>query len=302
LSVAAGFVAINGGADSTLQILDTQSGDVIANGARRGQGPGEALIVWSLQLSKEPDGRVSLAAYDFKSMRLSTFDVVGSHLQYRTARQLAIAGAPQNVLRLKDSTLAVAGAFADARWYLIDVDGIAVPKSNVPWLDKGMPAFAAQQALQPALAVKPSGDFIALGARYAGRLDIFRVRDGTQLSAKCPVPFDPEFRFVYRGSTPVFRQGSDTRFGYLSVTATDSEILALFSGRTRRSYPRRADYGDQLHIYDWHGRLLGVRQLAQEVYAIAVDPQGTRLYGLAERPEAAVIYFAAPQLASPEKR
>jgi hypothetical protein len=139
--------------------------------------------------------------------------------------------------------------------------------------------------------VRSGGDAVAIGARFAGRLDIYDVRTGARRGAEVPVPFEPIIRMGSNGAIPLFKTDDQTLFGYVSVAATHDRIIALFSGRTRAGFPGRASLASQIHVFDWDGHLRVVRDLDRDVFLVAVSSDGSTLYAIGNDPVPSVFAF-----------
>lgn len=278
---------------ATIGIFDKESGTLLSRSATSVNAVPEFREINSLQFRADTAG-LTLWAFDPKNTRIVAFRIgnTGSLIP-QEARLLAIvAGAPTSSLWLNDTTLIAAGLFAGGRFILLDRTAQkARPSGQIPYSSKELPPFAIQQALQPSIAVQPKGSGLAIGARYAGRIDIYHVPSDSLHPAKVPVAFDPLFRIALRKSVPQFQQDQSTRLGYISMTATATRIYALFSGRTRGGYPGRANVGRKVDMFDWNGEYLKSIRLDRDVYDIAVDTAGTELTAMVLKPHPALMRY-----------
>ena len=294
LSVLGDYIAVGDKADSALKLFDKTSGKLVASTGRRGAGPGEFMQIGAVQIRGDNNGPSTVWAFDRAQLRLSQFRIGDHSLEYAgTAMTVGVPGAAVTELWLDDTTLVAAGIFEKGRYFLSDpVGNLSRPFGRIPTIGLEAPAVAAAQALQPSLAVHPGGSLIAIGARYAGRIDIFRVREDSSILAATPLPFEPDIRATRnQAGFPIFVQNGSTRFGYISITATPTRIFAVFSGRTRSDHPGAANYGDQIHVFSWDGTLRQILSVDRDLFAIAVDGGGSRLYALVDEPEPAIVLY-----------
>lgn len=77
----------------------------------------------------------------------------------------------------------------------------------------------------------------------------------------------------------------------VDVVARESHVYALFSGRTRRGFPGRANFGAYIHVYAWDGSLVRVYELDTDALSLTVERDGSRLYVLRHHPSPGVIRY-----------
>jgi hypothetical protein len=295
IAVAGDYLVVGDRADTLVRLFDRHDGRHIASVGRKGSGPGEFQAVWSIQGRRTASGETWIWLYDIGLNRLTGYSLTAegpSPVRYSV--QSRLPGKAMSMQWLNDSVLVAVGVFEQARFYLSDLSGD--PRGafgKIPLASERFPALAAQQALQPRLAVRPDGGAIAVAARYAARVDIYDMPGGDLIPAQVPVPFDPLVNLRTGGAMPIFVSDGDTRFGYVAVTGNKHGIYALFSGRTRAQYPGRANFGDQVHLFDWNGHFVAALALEQDAIDIAVDDSGTDLYALSLDPEPAILKYRA---------
>ena len=296
IAVAGDYMAIGDNDAMMLKVFDRRSGRSVARVGPRGSGPGEFQIVWSLQ-GAQVGGSVVFWGFDSQLSRLVGYEVDGSgaRSEPRPPVMPQVPGAPSHLQWVNDSTLVVAGLLNQGRLWLVRPSGEPIrPLGVVPLVTPDFPLVAAQQALQPTIAVQPAGDRVAVASRYAGRVDIYDSRTDATIPAEVPAPFEPERKVGSNGAMPIFLQDGRTRYGYIDIAATRDRVFALFSGRSRAGYPGRANYGEQVHVFDWDGHFLGAVDLGRDAYKIAVDSEGSSLYGVTMDPEPVVYEYSLP--------
>lgn len=283
-------------ADSMLKAFPRDRPRSLQSVGRRGSGPGEFRTIWSIQVRGGPGGEHTVWSYDPQLARLTgnTFDANGILGPGDSIVNLQLAGSPISVQWLNDSVLVASGFFVEARLALLDNAGrLTKMIGQIPLERADVPAFAAQQALQPSMAVRPGGGEVALGARYAGRIDIYSLPSGNLTSGQVPIPFSPAMTLSKRGELTIFVSGQDTRFGYTAITGTADRIYALFSGRTR-SESGQAYAGQDVHVFTWSGEFLEAFRLDRDVVDIAITRNGKELFATAFEPEPSIVVYAIP--------
>ena len=296
IAVAGNLLAIGDDDDKMLKVFDRRSGRRVASLGPRGSGPGEFRSVWSLQ-GRHEDDSVVFWGFDTNLNRLVGYEMDESGAQREALPVLTprIPGIALSLQWINDSTLVAAGTLEQGRLWLVSPSGAPMrPLGTVPLATPEFPLLAAQQALQPTIAIQPAGARVAVASRFAARVDIYDTKSSLMIPAAVPVPFEPELEVGSNGQIPVFRSNEQTRFGYISVTATRDRVFALFSGRTRAAYPGRANYGEHVHIFDWDGQFLGSLDLGHDTFVIAVDADANRLYGVSIDPEPSVYEYSLP--------
>lgn len=295
------WLVIADAGDSALKVFNRHTGTLTAVTGRRGAGPGEFRQIWSLQAKRSATGAPSVWAFDNRTWRLTGYAISpkGTIGELLRPVQLQESGAPLSLQWVSDSSLALVGFLCCGRFALVDTAGhISKWLGVVPIPKAEMLGFAAQQALQPTMSVRPDGGAIAIAARYAGRVDIYSTSTGAMTPAEVPLPFDPDMlASASRGekdTVTIFRSNDQTRFGYVSITANTRHIYALFSGRTRAETPGRANFGRQVHVFAWDGSLQGQIDLPEDTYDLAVDSGDSILYTLRLEPEPAVYSVDLP--------
>lgn len=134
------------------------------------------------------------------------------------------------------------------------------------------------------IAAAPGGDRIAQVFRRTSRIHVYSASGTLERRIAGPIEvvarYD-EFPALDTGETKM-RTRPDTKFCYIDVAATSTSIVALFSGRSLGEFPRSG--GEQLHVFQWDGRLIGAYKLDAPVQEIAAGPDERFVWAF--RPEA----------------
>lgn len=283
---------IGGGA--SLHVL--KQGRRLASYGRKGQGPGEFSAIRTLQPS--PDGR-TVWLYDLENTRLTLLDLdsvlAGSRGAVRRTLLLRSDLGPMNAVRLSDSLIASSGLFTRGRLALFTGSGtLQRVVGPLPPAREGVPAPVAQHAYTGTLVRHPHRPLLALATRHADRVEFYGVDGTLHRVARGPRKFEPEYEVQVAGGAPTMATGDDLRFGYVDVSAVGDRLYALYSGFTRGERPGRANFGQQVHVFDWDGKLLRVLPLDQPVLGIAVSEDGQNIYAVRHDPEPAVLRYTVP--------
>jgi len=308
VTVTPEFVVIgDGGADSALRFLVRSGpgdGRFFSVG-RVGDGPGEFRQVGRIwkDMSKPS---TALWVFDPVLRRLTRIPVGqgGSRLTsalsghepvWDSIVTVEAASGVRDAVWLTDSSIVgvtlspVTGrlAFFDSHGRVERVSGAFPPVS-------GVPAQILTQVYQGPLLVSRGRDRIVVATRFSGLLDLYDGHGKLVKSARGPFAFKPVYHMVpgskSRGTGPTAAATIDQRLGYLGLTEYDGHILALFSGRRLGDYPKNANFGDQIHVFDWELRFQCALTLSQEVLSIDADDSGA-LYGIQYEPSPSLVRF-----------
>src|SRR5690606_33222294 len=146
-----------------------------------------------------------------------------------------------------------------------------------------------QQAYHARLALNPARTRAVVATRLSTDVVIYDAAGELVARAQTPYRFPVDYMVDGDGN---FMPGLRNRFGYQSVTATDSLVYALFSGKAEAHYRGMSGaLAEFVHVFGWNGTLVRVLRLEREVLAIAVDEAASALYAVTEQPEPAVLVF-----------
>jgi hypothetical protein len=287
---------IGGGA--ALHVL--REGRLIASFGRKGQGPGEFSAIRTIQPT--PDGR-NVWLYDPGNTRLTLLDLeaVVSGRENAVAETVILRSnlLPMNAVRLSDTLIASSGLFTGGRLALFAATGdLRRVVGALPPTRDGVPVQVAQHAYTGTLVRHPERPLLALATRHADRLEFYDLRGDFRRIARGPVGFEPVYQVQSRGGVPFMATGDDLRFGYVDLVAAGDRLYALFSGHTRAERPGRANFGQQVHVFDWEGRLVQVMELDEPVLSLAVEEEERTLYTVRHDPQPAIVRY---RIAAPTK-
>ena len=162
----------------------------------------------------------------------------------------------------------------------------ALGSSLVPGLQESF----SKQLNSAAVTVNPQGSRIAAALRWSDRIQIYDVRTlALERTIAGAMNTKLDFAIGRYHDQPVFTLAPESAFTYLDVASTDRLILALYSGREKRTGSNNFGLGSQIQVFTWDGRPAGVWRLPVGVQRIRLDASGTTLYGLRWQPEPSVV-------------
>lgn len=278
-----------------LHVIRRSDGRRLASWGREGGGPGEFRHLWGIQ----PSGDGGAWLYDPSLSRLTLLDVAalvaGRSQPVRRSVNLQSDLNPMTALWISDTLLVSSGMFTRGRLAMFDGSGrLTRTAGPMPPAREGVPPAVAQHAYSGTLVLHPSRPLVAIGTRHADRLEIYQTDGQLVRVARGPRNFEPVYEVQVHGGVPAMASGEDMRFGYIDLAATGDRLYALYSGFTRGERPGRANFGQQVHVFDWDGKLHRVLPLDQPVLGIAVSDDGQNIYAVRHDPEPAVLRYTVP--------
>lgn len=205
------------------------------------------------------------------------------------------AGGPSLMMKagwLTDSTIVAAGIFPDGRMAVTDRRGrILRCIGKRPQAPADVPATVLQHAFTGPLTVAPDRRHVAMGTENADRLEIYRA-DGTLVrELRGAFGFDPVYEVHRRPAGNAMATGQDLRFGYTGLVSTSDHIYAMYSGQLRGEGGMYSYFGTEVHVYRWNGDRVATCTLEERARAIAVTPDGRRLYAVQWTPEPRIVQY-----------
>lgn len=283
IDVTGNFLTIrNDWGKTKLTFIDILNKKQVYNFGKRGDGPGE--LINPGPIISHP---VYLDVFDGSKMALLRYSVddiiLGDSLAKRTLFQTSLTGII-SLVELQDSNYVASGVFQDGRLCLLDKNGnVSAYAGNYPVKeDSGdMPFHVLGVAYQSLMCIQPGGKRTALATRYGEILQIYEwdLIKKTADEICCINEFAPKLTTNEINGTPNFRPNNETKWGYLSIDATDKYIFALYSGRIQNE-ENAFHLGNEVHVFDWDGKPLYLLRLDCEGTSIAV--KDNRLFILAE--------------------
>ena len=289
--------------DAVIKVLDRHDGTLVRSFGRQGAGPGEYEGIWSL--ATVPGAADEFWIWDVGLRRLTHVDLGddfagGGEPGDRSVNVMTEVPVLDPVL-MGDRWVTLGFLETGRLAYFTGGGELMQTVGALPPGDDDLPAAVRQQVNQSYLAAKPDRSLLAVATRHFDRLEIYRP-DGTMVVRKVgPFGIEPTYEVRIRDDNAGMATGSDLRFGYVGLAATDERIYALFSGRTRAGFPGEANFGEYVHVYDWDANLLGVLELDAAAISLDVDPENRTLYTLRHNPTPAVMRYSLEGLFGGER-
>lgn len=146
---------------------------------------------------------------------------------------------------------------------------------------------------QTHIAYDPQRRRIAAAFLHASRIHIYSAEGHLDRAIAGPIETKLDFSIdLDSQGYHHFRINSETVLTYLDVAVDSDFAFALFSGRPFADGDQYR--GDQIHVFDWSGKLVGVWMLDQKIEKIALDHLARRLYGLRTSDLGVVQFSVAP--------
>jgi len=258
--------------------MDRRTGEVLRSFGRRGQGPVE---LWGPFAVVADSGGV--VVLDVSMNRLTSLRTVPNAPSYRVSelRLLATETPVLDVAPIEDGRFLVLGLNPARPLARLDVDGRIQRLTRSP-PDDTRRITRPVEAMQGVLRAAPDRRRFVRTRRFASLIEILDGEGAIVAMARGPESFDSAV------------SGAEIRFGYLDAVAHEVGFLALYSGRTRASHPGAANYGSQIHAFNWEGELEAVHHLDHDLIAIAWSERDRLVYAITHDPEPAILAYGLP--------
>lgn len=270
-------------ADRSLRVLRRSDGALERTFGRKGRGPREFETAFAIDVI-DPSGEIMV--HDPTLQRVTRIDLDEDFDGDRWVADRSVslqANAMVLVAAWKPDGLVGVGSFTDGRLVHLSAAGRQLRTTGAtPVQPMEVSREAWNRAYQARLKPDPGRTRWAVASRFADRLDIYDENGTLHATADRLYGFEP-------GDLEE-EDPAAVRFAYIDVATTGTRIYALFSGRTRAE--GEANLADVVHVFDWEGRLRDVWQLEERLIALAVSPDGGRLYGVRHAPLPAVVEYA----------
>lgn len=241
---------------------------------------------------RKSDEVLGFMRYDYYANDIWIYDIVKSGLmiyKYSTLydssfKQSRFYKLPDNyydVQLLDSNTLLTSGNYNSPYWLEeINLLSGTVEKQYVPysetWPDQSV-TKAEKTAYESFLYVKPDKSKAVLAARYADRIQLVNLSDGSYKVIKGPENFDPDL-IVMKGydNANISARGNDTRYAFVRGKTTNEYIYLLYSGNNHEGINR--SYGKYIYKYDWDGNPIERLELPEYSRDFAVTSDDRIIY------------------------
>ncbi len=297
ISVAGERLVLTDASAPFVHVLSAKDGTHQLSFGREGSGPGEFREAIKVLPDVRSDG--SFWVFDGSLGRLSHFAIPARAAVPRIVQTVNLEpDGPMLLLQadwLNDSTIVAAGIYPEGRIAVIDRGGrlvryIGKRPPSPPGQD--VPVSVLQHAFTGPLTVAPDRRHIAMGTENADRLEIYRPDGSLVRELRGAFGFDPVYEVHRKPAGNTMVTGADLRFGYTGLSSTDDHIYAMYSGQLRAKTGYYSYFGSEVHVYTWNGDRVATFKLDERARAIAVTPDGQRLYAVQWTPEPRVVQYS----------
>ncbi len=157
------------------------------------------------------------------------------------------------------------------------------------------PASVRQEAYRSTIASKPDGRRFVLASRHTDRLEVFDSEGHIVSAAPRVASFEPSYRVAVGRVGPIMSTDNSLRFGYIDVGSSSKRIFALYSGKSRKDGKGQASLGEEIHVLDWNGKLIGRYRLPRAALAISVHNSGDEVHALHMYPSPVIAVYKLPR-------
>lgn len=260
---------------------------------KKGQGAGESLHPSDLQLLNSD--RIGLCDTD-------------KHLFMTCIKDSLIKSQSNNVNANKDCALDmgyfkvckvnnifVGTGIFDGRYAISNSKGKIIDKiGSFPFqslLSEKNTTGMLSMAYQGEFEVNEGKSCIAFAMNGSPNIDFMKVKNDTMKIVKSQHIRPPEFigQDDKQGTAAAFKKNN--RFGYISTASNDKYVYVLYSGKTLKDNELDAFNSTDVIVFDWYGNPVSYFKLLKKVSSIAVNREGTMLYGFANEAEPKILSF-----------
>jgi hypothetical protein len=297
ISVAGDRLVLTDASAPFVHVLSARDGTHQLSFGREGSGPGEFRE--AIKVLPDVGGDGSFWVFDGSLGRISHFAMPAGAAVPRMDQTVNLEpDGPMLLLQadwLNDSTIIAAGIYPEGRIAVIDRGGrlvryIGKRPPNPPGQD--VPVSVLQHAFTGPLTVAPDRRHIAMATENADRLEIYRPEGTLVREVRGAFGFDPVYEVHRNPAGNSMATGADLRFGYTGLASTDDHIYAMYSGQLRAKAGYYSYFGTEVHVYTWNGDRVASFKLDERARAIAVTPDGQRLYAVQWTPEPRVVRYS----------
>ena len=284
--------------NTQLTMISLDSSRQVYRVGTHGQGPNELVRIGAILPTKD-----GFTVHDGGKATLFNYNI-NQILDGSLINKKLFDGVPNGLISmesLSDSVYVYSGLLQDeANGEFLFVDGqgdiiTSFGKLSEKKSTKKDPLYITAQGYQTILTSNKKDSKIAAATRFGDILQVIQYNKKNKTVKKINEfkIVDPVFEtYDYNGS-PNFATTSETLSGYRSITSTEEEIYALYSGEYygRGLAPEDVLSGNQIRVFNWDGKPQYVIQLDRNVTFITVDyPNMYALYDDPEKNTTVIMY------------
>lgn len=277
--------------DSLFHLVDRRNKKVKSFG-KRGNGPNEFLFPTSLYHYPEGD---SLCMMDSNKRSLYSLRFVSD----KTPKFFRILNDKETfhciVLPMSKHRYISSGVYNDARFYLLDETGNVIDQyETFPYRDEKeqqISKVVLSQAYDGNMTSDTEGERFAVACYNAKMIAFYKIENNKIVLVKEVNDEYPDYKYSDKHYQGISRYALT---GYISVTASNNYVYALYSGKSYGEHGDLSSVGTSIWVYDWMGILVSQLELDVPVSMIQVLEDDKSLYAIVSTPEPEIVKFDLP--------
>ncbi len=274
--------------DSLFHVIDRNNNNIFSFG-KKGQGPDEFLFPSSVHPYPTGD---SLCLMDSNKKTFYSLKFSPENIPLLNIISTDKTNSHHDILPMKHNLYVASGIYQDTRFYLLDSKGNVIDKYvNFPNRDnneKQLDKVVLSQAYDGYLTKDNDGSRFAIGLYNAKMIAFYKVENNKISLIKEVYDEYPEFSYYkshYQGIS------SNSLTGYLSISASNNFVYALYSGKSYKEHAELASYGNLVYVYDWNGNPIKQYDLNIQACRIQISSDDKYLYAIIRSPEHEIAKF-----------
>lgn len=257
---------------------------------KKGQGAGESLRPSDLQLLNSD----KIGLYDSNKHLFITCikdSLIKSQSIFNVNKDCALDMGYFKIRKVNNIFVGI-GIF-DGRYAISNSKGKIIDKiGSFPFqslLSEKNTTGMLSMAYQGEFEVNEGKSCLAFAMHGSPNIDFMKVKNDTMKIFKSQHIRPPEFEGQddKYGTAATFKKNN--RFGYISTASNDKYVYVLYSGKTLKDNELDAFNSADVIVFDWDGNPVSYFKLLKKVSSIAVNREGTILYGFANEAEPKIL-------------
>lgn len=260
-------------------------GDLLAEGGKRGNASNEMLQ--PSMIRRLPNGKMGV--YDTTKGTIFTVSVNGNTAQVEPF-MTGIKGFPSDIALLAGGYMIELPLVDHA--YVMLKDGVGVDTLDYyPPRPEGVNEKTHAIACTGKMTLSPDGKHMARTVTFDGGVDFFSLKDGKIEHIKRFAFFNQDYATIDRGGMQLPIVGSNTKVGFLSISASEKYFYATFSDAKSMDNP--TGEADDIYVFTHDGKPVKHLKTKQKVMEISVTPDDTKLFSMSadENGETRMLVF-----------
>lgn len=259
-------------------IIYGKDGKIKAKAASKGDSSTEVLEASNVEL-QNIDGKDILNVYDLEKGKILTYDLkalISSEKEIPTVKNIESENRYYNVCKLSKGYAAL-GMFEDHKFDILDDSTKLLGKYGeyLPNKNDATNAMVNASANFGKSVVSPNCKLLVNVTYAAGVLRFYNI-DGNKLKHVKDAVIC-QMNYKVKGDDYVNESG----MGFLSAAISKKYVYAIYSGE-KEDVKSPVPSGKYVYKYDYSGNLINKYELDNATFSIAVAPDDSRLYTIAD--------------------